>query len=270
MRNCSLLPPQLPPLGSVGLSAAALALKISSGPVLTAALDFSFSLDGFHAQAAPAGLAWLRRQNRLSGFINAGAVIRRGTFSAVSKDNRRVLSNISLKNYRDLFEEEFGKEKRMGDIISSGLPLGIPMVNLEAARAILAGTADAAGPVHTSGEARAVTRAAAAPGRDGKGCQKTTRERVLAFIEQELFMLRSLRSALTGESRPAKEEREKFLDACDYLWAHFPECAGAGGRRPPTQDKEDGEALSFLKRIRAELDPFINCFELAKRLITEA
>ncbi|MDR1178441.1 MAG: DUF115 domain-containing protein, partial [Spirochaetaceae bacterium] len=56
LREYSLLPPRLPPQGSVGLSAAALALALSSGPVLTGALDFSFSIDGFHAKAAPAGL----------------------------------------------------------------------------------------------------------------------------------------------------------------------------------------------------------------------
>jgi hypothetical protein len=48
------LPPELPPLGSVGLSAVALTLRVSSGPVLTGALDFSFTIDRFHARSSPA------------------------------------------------------------------------------------------------------------------------------------------------------------------------------------------------------------------------
>jgi hypothetical protein len=255
----------------VGLSASALALKISSGPVLTAALDFSFSLDSFHAKAAPQALAWLCRQNRLSGFINAGAAARRGTFAAVSKEKKRVLSNIGLKNYRDLFEEEFGGEKRMADIRSSGLPLGIPVLSLEEARAILAGNADAPGAANDAAAGKSAAGGAAGKGSataDSSGNEpsgeEAKRKQVLGFIEKELSMLRSIRAALSGEGGIGEEEFEKRLDACDYLWAHFPECAGVGGKRPCTRR---GEGLSFLKRVRAELDPFIAHFEKTKGFI---
>ncbi|MDR1430308.1 MAG: DUF115 domain-containing protein [Spirochaetaceae bacterium] len=258
LREYALLPPGLPPLGSVGLSAAALALKISTGPVLTGGLDFSFELDGFHAKAAPPGIAWLCRQNRLSGFINAGAAIRRGTFTALSKEKKRVLSTINLKNYRDLFEEEFGGEKRMGDLLSSGLPLGLPVLNFEEARTLLSGAADIRADIRAGSGAEY-------PGGALSG-GKTKKDRIIKFIEQELSMLRTIRAVLTGEGRTGKEEFGRLLDACDYLWTHFPECAGAGGKRPRCA-KDDEMTLSFLKRVRAELDPFIVQFELTERLI---
>jgi hypothetical protein len=78
-------------------------------------------------------------------------------------------------------------------------------------------------------------------------------EAVEAFVLREERTLAALRGILTGERAPPSE-LERLLDECDYLWAHFPDCAGAGGRRPPGTD------LSFLKRVRAEIDPVLRIF----------
>ncbi|MDR0399710.1 MAG: hypothetical protein LBH51_02045, partial [Treponema sp.] len=53
---------------------------------------------------------------------------------------------------------------------------------------------------------------------------------------------------------------ETLLDECDYLWAHFPECAETGGRRPGAGD------ISFLRRVRFEIDPFLKLWDLALSL----
>jgi hypothetical protein len=75
-------------------------------------------------------------------------------------------------------------------------------------------------------------------------------------MEEERERLIRLRGLLSGVLSSAGGELDGLLDECDYLWAHFPECAGAGGRRPPADD------ISFLKRVRAEIDPFLRLWEL--------
>jgi hypothetical protein len=71
------------------------------------------------------------------------------------------------------------------------------------------------------------------------------------FVAGETENLSRLRDLLTGKNPAGVAKLDGLLDYCDYLWAHFPDCAGAGGRRPPGTD------ISFLKRVRTEIDPFL-------------
>ena len=76
-----------------------------------------------------------------------------------------------------------------------------------------------------------------------------------AKANNEKKYLRSLRNILTGTKPGEPGEIENLLDINDYIWAHFPECAAAGGSRPDISD------LSFLKRVRMEIDPFLKLWE---------
>jgi hypothetical protein len=241
-----LLPPALPPLGSVGLTAVALACRIGTGPLITGGLDFSFSLDRFHARSTPGSLANLRDHHRLRGIIRGGAAFRPGVFTAPAKNGETLRSDPALRGYRDLFEREFASEKRLVDITGPGLPLGIPAVSLAEARRLLAGSGTA--PAGTSGGGES-------PGPAGEVAKK--QGPLAAFLDRERETLLRLRRILTGAAAPLPGETDRLLDEADYLWAHFPDCAGAGGRRPPAED------LSFLKRVRVELDPFINLYDRA-------
>jgi hypothetical protein len=80
------------------------------------------------------------------------------------------------------------------------------------------------------------------------------REKLSAFIRHEIKILTELKAMLSGVVPPEPARLEELLDNADYLWAHFPECAGAG-RRPPSTD------LSFLKRVRTEIEPFLKLWE---------
>jgi hypothetical protein len=75
------------------------------------------------------------------------------------------------------------------------------------------------------------------------------------FLRRERETLAELRGILTGRAGSAR--LETLLDECDYLWAHFPDCAETGGRRPGADD------ISFLKRVRFEIDPFLKLWDLA-------
>jgi hypothetical protein len=257
------LPLRLPPLGSVGLTAVSLALKVTGGPVITGGIDFSFTLDSYHARSSPGHLEWLEKHTRLSGLPKSPA-FRKGVFSLPSKTGEPVLSDPGLRSYRDLFEMEFegpGKEGRLRDIEGSGLPLGIPVISLGEALALLEGPVpgDSAGKAAPGASPGAAGRGGTLPGISPApaGHKRPDRYGLEAFIRGEAAALEELRGLLRGESPPGRARLESLLDHCDYLWAHFPECAGAGGRRPP------GDDLSFLKRVRAEIDPFLKLFRLS-------
>jgi hypothetical protein len=244
LEAAELLPKTFPPLGSVGLSAAAIALSLGSGPVLTGGIDFSFTMDTYHARSTPAHQEKLRRQNRFRGILNAGAAFRPGVFRAAAKSGASVRSDPAMRGYRDLFEREFAGETRLRDIISGGLPLGPLAVDLKTACEILNG-------------------AGAAPPSDSLPAPPGMRAETLQdFALRERDSLIRLRDILTGKAEASPEGLEEFLDEADYLWAHFPDCAGTGGRRPPGTD------ISFLKRVRAELDPFIRLWDFLLKQIS--
>ncbi|MDR0586559.1 MAG: DUF115 domain-containing protein, partial [Treponema sp.] len=130
--------PVFPPLGSVGLTAVKLAGRLTKGPLVTAGIDFSFTLDATHARGSPSHLALLQSQNRFRGLINADAAFRSGIFPAVSKSGVPVFSNPVMRNYRNLFEEEFSGGG-IYDISGTGLPLGLKTLAPEEALDLLCG-----------------------------------------------------------------------------------------------------------------------------------
>jgi hypothetical protein len=234
-----LLPSGLSPLGSVGLTAATVALKAGSGQVLTGGIDFSFTIDRYHARSSPGHLSRLARTNRFRSLLNSGAAFRRGTFACLSKNGLPVRSDPAMRGYRDLFEQEFSGEKRLHDIHGSGLPLGVKSLSMDEALGMLAGEEE--------------LQPFSPPPPRGR----TNSLHLKKFIKEETQRLVRLRGILSGALPSSGGELEGLLDECDYLWAHFPECAGTGGRRPPADD------ISFLKRVRAETDPFLRLWDCA-------
>jgi hypothetical protein len=245
-------------MGSVGLSAVAIAFRLSTGPVILAGMDFSFTLDRTHARSAPAHLDKLRSQTRLCGITDPEAAFRKGCHPALSKTGEPVRSSQAMKNYRDLFQREFagpppkGSARRILDTAGPGLDLGLETLSVETACAILAAGDTGWGTAGRSATTRKAETAAA---------NQATAELTASFIKAEIASLKQLRDMLTGETKAETEQLGALLDRCDYLWAHFPDCAGADGRRPAETD------LGFLKRVRAEIDPFAAILERALRHI---
>jgi hypothetical protein len=256
LRSAGLLPEEFPPLGSVGLSAMAIARRLSSGPIIVAGIDFSFTLDQSHARSAPAHLEKLRRQTRFRSLIDPAAAFRKGCCAVPSKTGETVRSNGTMKNYRELFHYEFaarsggsGKNRRIRDVAGSGLDLGLETLDVDAACAVLVPEASGGAPEDRGGKNASRTGTVA----------ETTTKLLSEFMEAEISALQQLRGILTGEITARLDQLEPLLDRCDYLWSHFPDCAGAEGRRP------EQTGTVFLKRVRAEIDPFIKIFEtLAK------
>ena len=246
LRAFGLLPTAFPPLGSVGLNAVAIGLRLTRGTVITAGLDFSFGLDLFHARSSPGHSARLRRHNRFTGLLNADAVYGGAVFATTSKDGTKVLSSPALRNYRDLFEREFAAAPRLFDIAGKGLFLGIKTLPLATAFGLLS----AGAPVAASGTPSQTI---------GKSENAALAEKLKAFTQDERDRLTILRDMLTSKIGMDHKTLDRLIDECDYLWAHFPDYA-ASKRRPLKAELEAGTdtAISFLKRLRVEIDPFLD------------
>ena len=121
----------------MGLSAVALALHFTSGPVICGGLDFSYTLDAYHARSTPGHNEQTKKQNRFRSIVNAGAAFKEGSFAVLSKTGKPARSDPSMRNYRELFEQEFGGNERLFDIIGIGLPLGIKTISLVEAFSLL-------------------------------------------------------------------------------------------------------------------------------------
>jgi len=235
LRAAELLPAIFPPLGSVGLSAVELARRLTSGKIICAGIDFSFTADKYHACSTPGHRGKLNSQTRFNYLFNKAA-FNDSSIAALSKTGVPVYTSPIMKNYRNLFEQEFGKDPRIFDIEGTGLPLGLKTLSMDEAMDLLR--------IDTEEFSKTSNR------RFGKAadvCEKNLG--LINFFENEKKRIIELRGILTGGAAADKERLSVLINECDYLWAHFPDCAG--GRKPDLQD------ISFLKRVRAEIDPMV-------------
>lgn len=246
LKEAKLLPASIPPLGSVGLTAAFLARKLTTGKIICSGLDFSFTFDNCHARGTPAHSFRLNSQTRFRGVFNKN-VFDTASVAAVSKSGGSVLTNPAMKHYRNIFEQEFSGElddnRRIFDIESSGLPLGIKTLSIEEAVSVLKDTSQ-----NFHKEISEVC------GGYGKERDIKPSAQIANFLKGEKERLEELKKILTGEAPPDQKRLPSLIRECDYLWAHFPDCAG--GRHPVL---EDGSHLAvvFLKRLRMEIDPML-------------
>jgi len=254
LKNSGLCPAVISPLGSVGLTAAEVARRVSRGKIIFSGLDFSFTADKYHARSTPGHRSRLNAQDRMKGIANTAA-FEEASFNAVSKSGVYVKSSPVMRNYRNLFEQEFAGDPRLFDITGTGLPLGIKTLSYEEAVSVL--SAD------TENNAR--ERESAQIREKPEKEKALLEEKVKIFINDEKKRLIELRDILTGEAAPDQMRLNSLIDECDYLYAHFPDFAG--GRKPVFKEESAGQnKLSFLKRIRAEIDPMINLLEKAEKL----
>jgi hypothetical protein len=239
LKEEGLLPSVVPPLGSVGLSAVEISRRLTSGKIILCGLDFSFTVDKYHARSTPAHRRRLDTQNRLKRIFNAAVLD--SAFSAVSKSGFSVFSSPVMRNYRDLFEQEFSPDTRLFDIEGSGLPLGIKTLSMEDAFKVLG---------ESQSEKLSKERAVA------EEEKILLKGKLSVFMEKEKKRINDLRDILTGTARMDREKLKLLIDECDYLWAHFPDYSG--GKSP---DFESDDILSFLNRVRAEIDPMLSILD---------
>ena len=237
----SVLPPVIPPLGSVGLTAVYLALNLRSDgtvPVYVTGLDFSYSAGKTHARGTPAHTARLFLQSRTAPAAQYDAAVGYGAVAAAGKNGASVRTTPALLSYAQTFTGLFSGEKNLFDAGKTGLPLGLPYRSLSFC-------ADAA-------QGMSVTGTASAP-------YSAVKQRIMEFYETEDNALCELTGILSNGLIADDAERDarlrELLAPREYLYLHFP----------------DGWELSlspsFLKRVRAEIDFFRKDIRTGKRLL---
>lgn len=243
LENLNLLPKSLPPLGSVGLTAVAIALLMRespSVPVFFAGMDFSYSTGKTHARGTPALTERLLRNNRLVSAENFYSAFKTGARIEEGKSSK-VITDATLSGYKNLFADYFSGAANLFDAGATGLNLGLPGIQKEQIALL-------------SNQYRQKSKNEYDSLFDEKTDLKTE---TADFIKEETGALKRIRTLLTdGENsvpRPEPSldaELKRLLLPRDYLYIHFPDGF-----------KDDFCDISFLKRIRTELDFFIKDFE---------
>ncbi|MCL2809308.1 MAG: DUF115 domain-containing protein [Treponema sp.] len=262
LKERNLFPSNIAPLGSVGLTAVELARRLTNGNIICAGLDFSFTDDKYHAKSTPGHKNKLNLQTRFKRILNTIAY-EKHSLTAVSKSGLPVKTNAVMRGYRDLFEQEFSGDNRLFDIEGSGLPLGVKTLSMEEAILTLKNntnfisqrrrTKGSQGAEDTEEEElKKLT-----PCAPFSPCLRVKNSELIKFYNIEIKLLKELKDLLTGDEAMNQQRLTELIEECDYIWAHFPDYSG--GRKPNIND------VSFLKRIRAEIDPMLKLLERVKK-----
>lgn len=242
LREKTLLPPLIPPLGSVGLSAFYLALRLrasSAVPIFVTGLDFSYSLGKTHARGSFHDRIKRSFINRIRSLENLSAACTPDAQKLTGKDGKTVIAAAILMDYARIFRSYFsGQGKNCFDAGKSGLDLGLPRLSLKDV-------------LHMTDLQKPV---------DGKcafSINIVEKEQLLAYFTEEQAALESLKSIFTGERtlpEPcAAFEIERSLNVREYLFLHFPD-----GTKPRLD-------TDFLKRVRTQIDYFLKIFAVCIR-----
>lgn len=224
----NILPPVNRPFGSVGLTTVYYALKFRKSdviPVYIYGLDFSYSSGLTHAKETLAHRLRLISNNRILPVQNYGASFSKFTQRFLDKSDNIFYTTPTLQNYANIFNALFYNAKNLYDASKSGIPLeikrkqpDIQIINLD----------DEFSADFYSNE---------------------TKTKIKEYLIEESIALRKLRDILSGAVplTPKEQETEikKIASSREYLFLHFPD------------GWQFNYNLSFLKRIRTEIDFFL-------------
>ena len=228
----ALLPAQMPALGSVGISAINLALKITSGEVFYTGLDFSYKIGKSHANGSPRNLSELERSNRIEPLEQPGIYYERPLMHNKDKSDKNCITDLILNSYADLMCNNFKQNERLLDIGETGLFSGGILTN--ASDLILKD--ECAETVYIKPDKNL-----------------TSINSFKEFCKNEIKLLNKLYDTtflhLSGKSSKSKLILELLKEA-DYIYLHFPD-------KSPEPSIESG----YLKRILISCGYYINILE---------
>lgn len=252
LKQNGLLPKIAPPLGSIGLTATYLALRLrkdQSVPVYVLGLDFSFSAGRTHAKGTAQSKALYINSSRLRSAQNCAAAYGPGSEKIRGKDGRDFWTSKNLFGYACLFKQYFMGAKNLYDAGKSGLDLGLEKRQLLE----ILGSAAAQGQGIEQKTDKSQKSAASFCLSNNLGKQAED------FLRGELTALRDLADLLSkGEVSKSRdktitldEQILRNLSGREYLYLHFPD-----GTAPSLE-------LNFLTRVRSQIDFFAKDIETA-------
>lgn len=227
MLKNGLLQNVIPPLGSVGLSAVEIALKLRSNdsvPIFITGMDFSYSIGQTHAKGSFHEKIRRINSNRFVPVESFGSSFNADAKRISGKGGKTVITTTTLNNYSKLFSYRYSGTKNVFDIGKSGIFLNIAAKETAECNSFEGKTSFLAD-------------------------QKRNIEKIHKFMEQEKAALNKLKDIFTGKTelneKNRTEEIIKLLEKREYLYLHFPD----GYQLNTSQD--------FLNRIRIQIDFFL-------------
>lgn len=202
----------MPPLGSVGVHALALARSLGPGPVLALGLDFSFEAGKTHARGSPSLLAEERRLSRITRWPSQYAVaFRQRTKPAPCPalgDGRPLLSDPILLSYASILAEVASSPGPLVlDARGRGPSIGARRIGLDGVEGLIAAS-PVAGAVSPAPPARVADAAA-------------VRAAARGFLAGEAARLDALYDIMKGRPGARAGEGGRLVAECDYLYWHF-------------------------------------------------
>nr|MDA3940009.1 DUF115 domain-containing protein [Spirochaetia bacterium] len=225
----NLLPTKFPALGSVGVTAIHLALKLTNGNVYYTGLDFSYKIGKSHANGSPKNLSELIESNRLNPMEQLDIYYARPLISSKDKNGSNCITDLILNSYSELMHKNFHNNSRLFNIGISGLDSGsqfkktkeISFINKCKQEININNISDSNHKIN-----------------------------FLKFCNNEIMLLNNLYdttfSYLSGGNTNS-ELLEKLLKDTDYIHLHFPD-------KSPEPTLDSG----FLKRILISCGYYIN------------
>ena len=255
LQEQGLLPYTAPPLGSVGLTAAYLAMKLrkdSGVPIYVTGLDFSFSAGRTHAKGTAQSKARFLSAGRLNATENFRAAYSPGSQKILGKGQKEIWTSKNLLGYALLFRQFFEGAQNLFDVGNCGIDLGLERKDFD--QIIFKGQDRG----KDFGQNLDSFFAAAGQGFEG-GKNKERIEKCRAFLESELKELKDLADLLSNGEKSAGRDKSLSLDnqilsalkGREYLFLHFPDGTEAKAER------------SFLARVRSQIDFFAKDIETA-------
>ncbi|MBQ9494119.1 MAG: DUF115 domain-containing protein [Treponema sp.] len=263
-----LLPPVMPPLGSVGLTAMNIALFLRCDertPIFASGLDFSYSLGATHARGAPAHTARLANTTRTAAIANYDAAFSYGAQRTQGKDDACVFTTPTLLSYAHTFRSFFACTRNVYDAGKSGLDLGIERRTID--EHMQSEMLDASPLCATTSKTMQTDNVATSKMTKTSNATTFTQNdntlatRIAQFYDEEKYALTELKKLLQYGQHMEKNKRNKkiakLLECREYLYLHFPD------------GWKFSLAPSFLTRVRAEINFFIKDIRIAQTLLKQ-
>ncbi|HUZ18716.1 MAG TPA: 6-hydroxymethylpterin diphosphokinase MptE-like protein [Spirochaetia bacterium] len=242
-----LLPPALPPLGSVGIAALYAAMQMTDQSVFYAGLDFSYRPGKPHARGAPSHRVLLSTMMRVHPNSLVNFSLERPHREVTGKDGGRLWTDSNLASYGQNLGLLASGSRRLYDLGRTGIPSGPHIVG---------GIGELIEIMNREGSEPKMIATRAAPGRFAtrSALEFLAAERELHAALQSVGQPLLSRSAGAGDGMPAAAQFLHLLKELDYVYLHFPD-------RPSADDRLPDEG--FMKRALEASDTCVRWIDRA-------
>lgn len=235
LKEKKLLPLTIQPLGSVGIVAIELALylKKENTNVFITGLDFSYQTGKTHCKESPALKKLLFTNNRETPIEKLAINYSQCEQQQLGKNNHIVKTIPSLLGYSLICKDRYKLNNKIFDIGKTGISLGLQNTNIDYLIQDAKKTNIDTKEIFTSNNS-----------------SKKLKDSLENYYMNELSKIKKIKNDLiNGEDINTLINN---INECDYLFFHF-----ADGYNGAKKD------LSFLKRVRSEVDFFIKDISFA-------